>query len=149
MQINVDYPDREAERDMLLATTGTATQSAASTLTTKDLMTARHVVRALPVGEQVVEAILDLVRLGRPQDSSLADVSKHVAWGPGPRAAQALMLASRAKALLEGRLSPSLDDVSALARPVLQHRMALSFGARADGLVLDDVIDRMVTTVLS
>ncbi|MEO0393878.1 MAG: MoxR family ATPase [Pseudomonadota bacterium] len=149
MQITIDYPDRDAERDMLLATTGTESQSATTTLSRDDLMTARHVVRALPVGEKVVEAILDLVRLGRPEDSSLADVSKHVAWGPGPRAAQALMLASRAKALLEGRLSPSLDDVAALARPVLQHRMALSFGARADGLVLDDIIDRMVTTVLA
>ena len=149
MQINVDYPDRDAERDMLLATTGTQTQSAVSTLSTKDLISARHIVRALPVGEQIVEAILDLVRLGRPAESDLPDVSKHIAWGPGPRAAQALMLASRAKALLEGRLSPSLDDVSALAKPVLQHRMALSFGARADGLVLDDVIDRMVATVLS
>ncbi len=148
MQITVDYPDREAERAMLLATTGTDVQQAASVLSEQDLMMARHVVRALPVGEQVVEAILDLVRIGRPEDSSLAEVTKHVAWGPGPRAAQAMMLACRAKALLEGRLSPSLDDVRDLARPILQHRMALNFGARADGLELDDVIERMLTTVL-
>ncbi|MBV6633589.1 MAG: MoxR family ATPase [Alphaproteobacteria bacterium] len=147
MQINVDYPDREAEREMLLATTGTASQTAAASLTEADLITARHVVRALPVGEQIVEAILDLVRSGRPEESALAEVQKHVAWGPGPRASQALMLACRAKALLEGRLSPSMDDVAALARPVLQHRMALSFGARADGIVLDDVIGRMVEAV--
>ena len=69
---------------------------------------------------------------------------RHVAWGPGPRAAQALMLACRARALLAGRLSPSVDDVVALARPVLRHRMALSFSARADGVVLAEVIDRLV-----
>jgi MoxR-like ATPase len=148
MQINVDYPEREAERQMLLATTGTETQKAKRALGEADLMLARHVVRALPVGEQVVEAILDLVRSGRPEDSALPEVQKHVAWGPGPRASQALMLACRAKALMEGRLSPSLDDVEALARPVLQHRMALNFGARADGLDLHDVIGRMVSSAL-
>jgi MoxR-like ATPase len=95
------------------------------------------------VGESVVEGILDLVRSGRPETSELEEVRNHVAWGPGPRASQALMMAARARAVLDGRLSPSLDDVLALAKPVLKHRMALNFAARADGITLDDVIDRL------
>ncbi len=91
----------------------------------------------------MVEGILDLVRSGRPETSELEEVRNHVAWGPGPRASQALMMAARARAVLDGRLSPSLDDVLALAKPVLRHRMALNFAARADGITLDDVIDRL------
>jgi MoxR-like ATPase len=91
----------------------------------------------------VVQAILDLVRAGRPADSTMAEIKAHVAWGPGPRASQALMLATRARALLDGRYAPSVDDVLALAKPVLRHRMALSFAARADGVTIDDIIDRL------
>ena len=107
-----------------------------------DLLAAQRLIRRVPVGESVVEGILDLVRSGRPETSELEEVADHVAWGPGPRASQALMMAARARAVLDGRLSPSLDDVLALAKPVLRHRMALNFAARADGITLDDVIDR-------
>ena len=107
-------------------------------------MAAQALIRRVPVGEKVVEAILSLVRGGRPETAADEMVAKHVAWGPGPRAAQALMLACRARALLDGRLAPSIDDVVALAHPVLRHRMALTFSARADGVSLADVIDRLV-----
>jgi MoxR-like ATPase len=107
-------------------------------------MSIQHLVRDLPVGDQVVNAILALVRSARPTDAT-ADIGKHLAWGPGPRAGQALMLAVRARALLQGRLAPSLDDVAALAEPVLKHRMALSFGARADGIRLPDLIATLVS----
>ena len=94
----------------------------------------------MPVGESVVEAILELVRSARPDENATDEMTKHIAWGPGPRASQALMLTVRARALLQGRLAPSIDDVLALAEPVLQHRMALSFSARADGITIRDVI---------
>src|SRR5262249_34939491 len=110
---------------------------------TEDLIAAHKLVRQVPVGESVVNAILKLVRAGRPETTDLQDVKDQVAWGPGPRASQALMLASRARALLQGRLSPSVDDVLALARPVLQHRMALNFSARADGKSLPALIDKL------
>ena len=113
-------------------------------LSADELQAAQALIRRVPVGESVVDAILALVRGGRPETSDDDLVQKHVAWGPGPRAAQALMLACRARALLDGRLSPSIDDVAALARPVLRHRMALSFSAREDGISLGDVIDRLV-----
>ena len=92
----------------------------------------------------MVDAILDLVRAGRPETTDDADIRRHIAWGPGPRAAQALMLATRARAVLDGRFAPSLDDVAALAHPVLRHRMALNFSARAEGVALSDVIDRLI-----
>ena len=144
IQINVGYPDLEAERHMLLATTGAVEAKAERVMSADELMMAQRLIRRVPVGESVVEAILDLVRAGRPETSSLPEVQRAVAWGPGPRASQALMLAARARAVLDGRLSPSIDDVAALAGPVLRHRMALSFAARADGVTLDRIVDLLV-----
>src|SRR4051794_8156651 len=143
LQIDVDYPDRDAERRMLIATTGLAEQMPRQAMTAEELLAAQRLVRRIPVGESVVDAILSLVRARRPEATAQGP-RRYVAWGPGPRASQALMLACRARALLDGRLAPSIDDVAALARPVLRHRMALSFSARADGIVLTDVIDRLV-----
>jgi MoxR-like ATPase len=144
LEVIVGYPDLDAERTMLLATTGSADARPAPAMTAQELIDAQALIRRVPVGEKVVDAILSLVRGGRPEAAEDETVRRHVSWGPGPRAAQALMLASRARALLGGRLAPSVDDVVALARPVLRHRMALSFSARADGVVLADVIDRLV-----
>ncbi|HEY0832764.1 MAG TPA: MoxR family ATPase [Azospirillum sp.] len=148
MQVDVTYPDRDAERRMVIATTGASAEQAVTVLTPADLLAAQHLVRRIPIGESVVEGILDLVRSGRPESSDHPEVRNHVAWGPGPRASQALMLAARARAVLDGRLSPSLDDVVALAKPILRHRMALNFAARADGVTLDDVIDRLCAPLL-
>lgn len=147
MQIDVGYPDLEAERRMLIATTGAEQPAPARVMGAEDLLAAQNLVRRLPVGESVVEAILALVRAGRPESSDLDMVRDTVAWGPGPRAAQALMLAARARALLKGRLSPSLDDVLALAAPILRHRMALTFAARADGITVDNVIAKLMEVV--
>ncbi len=140
LQVDVGYPELAAERAMLLATTGAAAARASAVLTGDELVAAQRVIRRIPVGEQVVEAILALVRGARPESASDAQVARHVAWGPGPRASQALMLACRARALLDGRLAPSLDDVAALARPVLRHRMALNFAARAEGIELEGLV---------
>ncbi|MGD9743722.1 MAG: AAA family ATPase [Dongiaceae bacterium] len=143
MQIDVSYPARDAERDMLIATTGAREDEAVPVMTATQLEAAQKLVRMIPVGESVVEAILTLVRAGRPDESELPDIRKHVAWGPGPRASQALMLGARARALMEGRFAPSVDDVLALAPSILRHRMALNFAARADGVGLDDIIARL------
>ncbi|HEY1933211.1 MAG TPA: MoxR family ATPase [Acetobacteraceae bacterium] len=145
LEVIVGYPDLAAERTMLLATTGATDARPVAAMTAAELIAAQALIRRVPVGEKVVEAILGLVRGGRPETTTDDTVRRHVSWGPGPRAAQALMLASRARALLDGRLAPSIDDVIALARPVLRHRMALSFSARADGVMLSDVIDRLVS----
>src|SRR5690606_29783582 len=144
LQINVRYPDLEAERRMLFATTGATEDAVPTVLSGTDLIAAQRLVRRIPVGESVVEAILSLVRAGRPEDSEVEGIRELVSWGPGPRASQALMLAVRARALLQGRLAPSIDDVVALAGPGLQHRMALTFTARAEGVTVADVIDRLL-----
>jgi MoxR-like ATPase len=143
MEIDVGYPDIEAERTMLLATTGPEEQVAGEAMTAEKLLSAQRLVRQVPVGESVVEAILDLVRCCRPETSDIPVVTQHVAWGPSPRAAQSLMLATRARAILEGRLSPSVDDVITLAAPVLRHRMALNFAARAEGVTIAQVVDTL------
>jgi MoxR-like ATPase len=141
VQIDVQYPDRATERDILLATTGVEEDEAHEVFTAAELLQAQTLLRRMPVGDAVVEAILDLVRAFRPDDATADDrVRQTVAWGPGPRAAQALMLTVRARALLQGRLAPSVEDVVAMARPVLTHRMALNFAARARGDTLTGLI---------
>ena len=144
LQIDVGYPDLEAERQMLLATTGTSEEAASKVMSADELAAAQRLVRRVPVGESVVEAILQLVRAGRPGNGDGDEGDAQIAWGPGPRASQALMLACRARALLDGRFAPSVDDVIALAPPVLRHRMALTFAARAEGVSLGQVIDRLL-----
>nr|WP_298686863.1 MoxR family ATPase [uncultured Dongia sp.] len=144
LQIDVHYPSIEAERQMLIVTTGSSDAEAATVLSASELMAAQRLVRRIPIGDKVVEAILRLVRAGRPETSEIDEVKKALAWGPGPRAGQALMLASRARALLQGRYSPSIDDVAALAHPVLRHRIALNYGARAEGVTLGNIIDRLI-----
>lgn len=144
LQVDVDYPDLANERAMLLATTGTQAAKARAILSGDELLAAQGLIRRIPVGDSVVDAILALVRGARPDTAANEDVQRHVAWGPGPRAAQALMLACRARALLDGRLAPSLDDLAALAHAVLRHRMALTFSARAEGVTLPDIISGLV-----
>ncbi len=143
MQIDVGYPDRAAERRVLIETTGVAETKPKPAMTAEDLLDAQRLVRAAPIGENVVEAILDLVRAARPGEGD-AELTKSIAWGPGPRAAQALMLAARARALIDGRLAPSRDDIVALAEPVLKHRMALTYPARAEGVTVAEVVARLV-----
>jgi MoxR-like ATPase len=144
LQIDVSYPDEPAERRMLLATTGVEQRHLKPILTGEELMLAQSLVRRLPVGDQVVNAILRLVRAARPGTGIDSDLDEMIAWGPGPRASQALMLAVRAKAMIEGRLAPSVDDVIELAEPVLKHRMALTFAARAEGIQISDMVARLV-----
>lgn len=143
MEIDVGYPDLAAERRMLFATTGGKDDLPQQVLGPEDLMQAQALVRRMPVGDHVVNAILKLVRSARPELSGAGAASQHLSWGPGPRASQAFMLAIRAKCLLEGRHAPSVEDVATLAHPVLKHRMALTFAARADGVTTREVIARL------
>lgn len=142
MQIDLDYPDIDAERAVLLNTTGTMQTRPAKVIEATRLQEIQQLIRQMPVPETVLEAILKLVRSARP-DADNDHAKNHISWGPGPRAGQALMLCTRARALYEGRLAPSVDDVKALAEPVLQHRMALNFAARADGVGVRDVIAKL------
>ena len=143
VQIDVPYPDRATEKDILLATTGVNEDAATAVFSADELLAAQTLLRRMPVGENIVEMILDLVRACRPDTDAPEIVRQTVSWGPGPRAAQALMLTVRANALLDGRLAPSAEDVMAMAIPVLEHRMALSFAARARGETVQNVITQI------
>ena len=148
VQIDVAYPDRDTERDILLATTGESENASTQVFTADELLAAQRLLRRMPVGDSVVEMILDLVRAFRPDNEDASQrVQETVAWGPGPRAAQALMLTVRSRALLEGRLAPSAEDVINMAQPVLSHRMALNFAARARGDSLKDLIEETAASL--
>jgi len=147
LQIDVPYPTRETERDILMATTGVEDTAATPIFSAQELLSAQTLLRRMPVGDGIVEMILDLVRACRPDEDAPDLVRQNVSWGPGPRAAQALMLTARAQALLDGRLSPSPEDVRALAGPVLCHRMALTFAARARGEQLTQIIDTVAAQI--
>ncbi len=143
MQIDIDYPALESERQMMLITTGADEVKPRAAMTAEQLIAAQRLVRTVPVGESVVDTILRLVRSGRPNDTGSELVRDSVSWGPGPRASQALMLAARARAILDGRLSPSIDDIIALAPPILRHRMDITFAARAEGVTVQQIIAHM------
>ncbi len=143
LQVDVHYPELAAERQILLETTGLTEAKPEPVINAARLVEIQTLVRQMPVSDTVVDAILSLVRSARPGQGN-ASTDKHVAWGPGPRAGQAMMLCARARALYEGRLAPSLDDIYALAEPVLEHRMALTFAARAEGMSVRDVIAGLV-----
>jgi len=125
---------------MLIETTGNEEIDTLSIMTSDELLKAQEIIRDIPIGNEVVETILTLVREGRPNLTKSEYIKKNVVWGPGPRASQALILGCKAKAIVEGRLSPSIDDVLDLSKPILRHRMALSFNARTEGKTIDDII---------
>lgn len=140
LEITIRYPEPAFERQMLIATTGAESVQARKVMEPKELQAMQALVRQIPIGETVVDAIMALVRALRPDVSSLDPVRQYVTWGPGPRAGQALMMCARARALLQGRPAPSLDDVLALAQPVFQHRLLLNYLARAEGVTVEKII---------
>ncbi|MEL7127994.1 MAG: MoxR family ATPase [Pseudomonadota bacterium] len=141
LKIDVTYPDLDTERKILVETTGLSDEPVGAALTADRLIEIQALVRKMPVGEKVLAAILKLVRDARPEQSSDDRVRRLVDWGPSPRAGQALMLAARSRALLRGRLAPSLEDVEALAEPALGHRMAMRYDPTGAAPALPDLIN--------
>ncbi len=142
MQVDMPYPDEATERRILIETTSSQEKLARQVLTADQLAAAQALVRRMPIGESVVDAIVTLTRSARP-GQGVDDITRYLAWGAGPRAGQALMLAVRARALIQGRFAPSIDDVVALAHPIFKHRLALTFAARAEGKTVDAVITQL------
>ena len=134
----------DTERKILIETTGLEDAQPQAALTADGLMGLQALVRKMPVGEKVLEAILKLIREARPEQSSDDRVKRLVDWGPSPRAGQALMLAARSRALLRGRLAPSLEDVEALAEPALGHRMAMRYDPTGEAPALEALIHDLV-----
>ncbi|CAI3923791.1 MoxR-like ATPase (MoxR) (PDB:2R44) [Commensalibacter communis] len=148
VQVNLTYPDQTTEKAMLLATTGANESQAQQIITSDTLVKAQSLVRRLPIGENLVDSILRLVRNARPETSEDPFIQQNIAWGPGSRAAQALMLLVRARALLNGRLAPNQEDLIALAPAVLRHRIALTFTARAENIQLDDILKNLLNKAI-
>ena len=140
LKIDVTYPDIDTERQILIETTGLSDATVQPAIDGEQLMALQRLVRQMPVGEKVLTAILATVREARPEQSSDDRVRRFVDWGPSPRAGQALMLACRARALLRGRLAPSLEDVEALAEPCLGHRMAMRYDPTGQAPSMRDLI---------
>ncbi|MEO0784666.1 MAG: AAA family ATPase [Pseudomonadota bacterium] len=141
LKIDVNYPALDVERQILISTTGGAEAHPEAALTADGLIALQALVRKMPVGEKILEVILKLVREARPEQTSDDRVRSLVDWGPSPRAGQALMLAARARALLRGRLAPSLEDVEALAEPALGHRMAMRYDPTGEAPSLTALIN--------
>lgn len=141
LHVKVDYPDEAEERAILLQTTGSQASVVPEVMTGEDILALQALVRDVHVGPDLLTWINRLVRASRPNDTGAPDaVRRYVRWGAGPRAGQSLVLASKARALLHGRLAATRDDVTALAAPVMRHRLLLSFVAEAEQQQADDVV---------
>jgi MoxR-like ATPase len=144
LKVDVAYPDLDTERRILIETTRGGEAPVKAALNAAELLKIQALVRQMPVGEKLVATILTLIREARPEQTSDARVKRLVDWGPSPRAGQALMLAARARALLRGRLAPSMEDIEALADPCLGHRMAMRYDPTGDAPKLSELINDLV-----
>ncbi|CUS57024.1 MAG: MoxR family ATPase [Hyphomonas sp.] len=147
LKVDVNYPDLDTERRILIETTTGDDDVVRPALDAERLIALQGLVRRMPVGEKIVSAILGLVRDARPEQTSDERVKRLVDWGPSPRAGQALMLAARSRALLRGRLAPSIEDVEALAEPCLGHRMAMRYDPTGEAPSLTDLINDLARKV--
>ena len=141
MNIKINYPDLEAERKILLLSSKEDSIKPKNVLSSDEVLEFQRLIREIPVGESVVKYILNFINETRPETSNIKSVKDNILWGPSPRASIALLAASKAKALLENRYSPSKLDVKSLIRPVLSHRINLNISARADNVNLEEILD--------
>ncbi|MCA9061690.1 MAG: MoxR family ATPase, partial [Planctomycetaceae bacterium] len=141
----VDYPSREQEAAIIDRTTSTQSATLEAVVSGEEIIDCQHTVRLVPLPDHVRDFVLDLVRAARPKDLTTASwVRELIDWGPGPRACQQLVLAAKARALMQGRYHVTKDDVTALAFPVLRHRIVPTFSAEAEGISVDDIIRRLI-----
>ncbi len=143
MQVNIHYPDKKSEKKILLETTQNQDYQVKPVLQKDELIASQKLVKELAIGDKLVDHILKLLELLRPETTNEPLIKKHVEFGPGTRAGQAFVTACRAYALLNGRTAPILDDLITLAKPILRHRIGLSFSARSEGLTVDSLIEQM------
>jgi len=140
-QVNIDYPSKEEEKEILFLTTGTIESNVEKIVSKEEILELQKFVRKVPISDYVIDYIINLVRTTRPKEQTSLDfVKKYVLWGCGPRAEQTLVLASKINALLEGRYAVSIEDVNNVALPALRHRIILNYQATAEGITSDDII---------
>jgi MoxR-like ATPase len=143
LRIDVGYPTEDEEMQMVSATTHAGLKDATPAMDVASLLRLQLLVRDIEIGEHLLRYATRLVRATRPQETHVAAITKHVGWGAGPRAGQALVLASKARALMQGRLAVTRDDIAAMLLPVLAHRVLRNFEAEADGIAMADILDAL------
>ena len=146
--VNVDYPNRDQERQIVARTTGTFEADIQPVIDGPQILALQKVVRKVPVPDHVMDFVLDLVRYTRPKTGDAPSFVKDlIEWGAGPRACQNLVLAGKVRAVLRGRFHVTIDDIEALAQPVLRHRIVATFNAEAEGITTDDIIAKILKAV--
>ena len=144
-KVYVEYPNFDEEFEVARRTTGTDSPIVQPVLGAEEILRLQRLVRQVPVSDHVVRYTLSIVRQTRVGSEGAPDfVNELVGWGAGPRAVQFLILGGKARALLEGRFHVQVEDIQALAKPVLRHRMVVNFAAESDGVTSDEVIDRII-----
>jgi len=146
--ILIDYPTPEQEMEIVRQTTSGYEAKISKILNTKELLALQNIVRRTPASDHVIGYAVKLVNATRPKLPESPDfIRNYVSWGAGPRASQSLILGSKARAIMQGRLCASVEDVIALADPVLRHRVILNFNAEAEGISTGDIIRRLLETI--
>ena len=145
MNIRISYPDQSAERKILNLSNEKTDASPKNVLSSNELLEIQNFVKDIPVGESVVQYILNIIKQSRPETSEVKSVKENILWGPSPRASLALMTTCRAKAFLENRYSPSVFDVQSLVKPVLSHRLKLNISAKAENVHIEEILDDIIS----
>jgi MoxR-like ATPase len=146
--INVDYPSPAELKEIVKTTTSGAFGTPESVVTADEVMKLRDVVRMIPISDHVLDYVVRLVTATHPNDDTSPEISrKYLGWGAGPRAGQYLSLGAKARAVLRGNLQATVEDIRAVAHPVLRHRIVTNFTAQADGVETDDVISQLLELV--
>jgi MoxR-like ATPase len=144
----VNYPSRDEELEILKRTTGSVTARASRVINARKIVELQEIVRRVPVGDHVYHFALDILRATRPNEPGASDFVRHwLNWGAGPRAGQYMILAGKARALMRGRLHVTLEDIEAVAAPVLRHRLIPNFNAEAEGISVEQIIDKILSLV--
>ena len=144
MNISISYPDQNAERKILNLSNEKNDASPKNILASNELLDIQNFIKEIPVGESVVQYILNVIKQSRPETSEIKSVKENILWGPSPRASLALMTTCRAKAFLENRYSPSVFDVQSLLKPVLSHRLKLNISAKAENVQVEEILDDVI-----
>ena len=145
MNIRISYPDQSAERKILNLSNEKTNDSPKNVLSSNELLEIQNFVKDIPVGESVVQYILNIIKQSRPETSEVKSVKENILWGPSPRASLALMTTCRAKAFLENRYSPSVFDVQSLVKPILSHRLKLNISAKSENVNIEEILDDVIS----
>ena len=142
--IFLDYPTYQQEISIVKNTTADVTQQVSKTLNAEEITAFQHLVRRVPIADNVVEYAVKLVHSTRPGQNGSAIANDLLEWGAGPRASQFLVLGAKCNALINGKYSPDIEDVRAVAKPVLRHRLVRNFKAEAEGITVDGIIEKLM-----